>query len=127
MQTSHIAQQDRAGVRPARTRTRFAQVPIPVLISLALLPFVAGCEPAEVGLPPAGPNAIEVTIETDPTGSLVLVDGQRVGPAPQKVKLNPGPHTFKAMKSGYFTADQRVSVSSANRAPVVRLTLVASH
>lgn len=105
-----------------RTLAKRIFVPISALWLLGSM-----CEPAEAKLPPAGPNAIEVAIEAEPAGTLVMVDGSRLGNAPTKVKLNPGPHTIKGMKSGYFTAEQRVTVSSANPSPTVRLTLVASH
>jgi hypothetical protein len=99
------------------------------LLALLAIPLIAlaACEPAQTGPPAAGPNAVEIEITATPTGSLVLVDGARVGPAPQKVKLNPGPHRIKGMKSGYFPAEQRVTVSSGAPSPTVHLTLVASH
>lgn len=87
-----------------------------------------GCEPAKLGgLPEPGPNAVEVTISTQPAGAGVVVDGTPVGNGPVTVKLNPGPHRLKAAKSGYFAADQKLVVASGEAAKAVELTLVASH
>lgn len=96
-------------------------------LALSALPLVA-CEPAKVGgLAEPGPNAVVVEVTSAPPGATVVVDGTPVGPAPQSVKLNPGPHTVKAMKSGYFPQEQKLVVSSGAPAPKLNLTLVASH
>lgn len=87
-----------------------------------------GCEPAKVGgLAEPSRNAVEVTVTSEPAGATVVIDGTPLGPAPQTVKLNPGPHTVKAMKSGYFAQEQKLVVSSGEPAPKLNLTLVASH
>lgn len=93
------------------------------LLTLATL----ACEPGKVGgLAAPKPNAVEVTVDTEPPGAAVIIDGTPVGPAPQTVRLNPGPHALKATKSGYFPAEQRLTVSSGE--PLgLKLTLVASH
>lgn len=100
-------------------------------LASSLLPLVflfAACEPAKVGrLMEPGPNAVEVLIESEPVGAAVVVDGTPVGPAPQTVKLNPGPHSIKGTKSGYFAADQRLTISSSDKTQRVKLTLIASH
>jgi hypothetical protein len=86
-----------------------------------------GCDPAEgAALPPPGPNAIEIAIATEPPGAAVSVDGVPLGNAPQKAKLNPGPHTIRAFKSGYFNVDQRVTVAQGEQTEHL-LTLIASH
>jgi hypothetical protein len=91
------------------------------------LAFATACEPAvQAGLPPAGPNAIEIAIATEPAGAAVSVDGVPLGNAPQKATLNPGPHTLRAFKSGYFNVEQRVTVASGEATSHV-LTLIASH
>lgn len=95
---------------------------------LPLLPLGLACEPVKVGnLAEPGPNAVVVEVNSTPAGATVVVDGSPIGPAPQSVKLNPGPHTVKAMKSGYFPQEQKLVVSSGAPAPKLSLTLVASH
>ncbi len=91
-----------------------------------VLGFASGCEPAVVALPDPGPNAVTLTINAEPPGSQVIVDGIPVGNAPQTVKLRRGPHTIKGMKSGYFAAEQRITASTDSPKSVL-LTLVASH
>jgi hypothetical protein len=91
-----------------------------------LLPAVA-CEPAASPLPAPGPNAIEIVVKTDPPGGTVIVDGAAIGPAPQTVRLNPGPHRLRASMSGYYPAPEtKIQVGAEGPREVV-LTLVASH
>ncbi len=98
---------------------------------VALLPLLSvglACEPVKVGsLLEPGANAVLVEIDATPAGATVVVDGTPLGSAPQRVKLNPGPHTVKAMKSGYFAQEQKLVVSSGAPPPKLKLTLVASH
>lgn len=107
----------------ARLKTLLAALAV-----ASALPLVA-CEPVKVGgLADPGPNAVAVEVGSTPPGATVVVDGTPVGPAPQTVKLNPGPHTVKAMKSGYFSQEQKLVISSPQeRPPRVTFTLVASH
>lgn len=102
-------------------------LPLAALLALAL-PALA-CEPANVGrLAEPGPGALTIEISSQPPGANLVVDGTPIGPAPQSVKLNPGPHTVKAMKSGYFPQEQKLVLSSSQeRPPRVTFTLVASH
>lgn len=102
--------------------------PLLLVASFALsAPFLA-CDPVKVGsLREPGPGAVEIAITSEPAGAEVTVDGTPIGPAPKKVRLNPGPHTIKATKSGYFAQEQRLMVSSGEAPPPVSLTLVASH
>lgn len=103
--------------------------PLAVVAWLSLATLAAGCEPAKVGgLAEPGANAIQVEITSEPPGASIVVDGTPLGPAPQTVRLNPGPHTVKASKSGYFPQEQKIVLSSPDeRPPRVRFTLVASH
>lgn len=87
---------------------------------------VTACEPAKIELPDPGKNAVTITVSSTPPGATISVDGIPVGPAPQTVKVRPGPHTFKAMQSGYFAAEQRINASSDTPKDLA-LTLVASH
>lgn len=89
--------------------------------------LATACEPAASPLPPAGPNAIEIVVRTEPPGGTILVDGAPVGPSPATVKLNPGPHRLKATMSGYYpSAETRIQVGAAEPREHV-LTLIASH
>jgi len=97
-----------------------------VVVATLVFTCTAGCEPAKIELPDPGKNAVTITITTDPPGSTVSVDGVPVGLGPQTVKLRPGPHRLKALKSGYFAAEQRV-VASSGYPKTIGLTLVASH
>ncbi len=97
------------------------------IFSAALVPaLTVGCEPATIALPDPGPNAVTITVTSTPPGATISVDGIPVGPSPQTVKVRPGPHRFKAMQSGYFAAEQRVTASS-DTPNTLALTLVASH
>ena len=85
------------------------------------------CEPAKgPSLPPPGPHAADVKLETEPPGAAVVLDGVALGTAPVEVALNPGSHRVKASKSGYFPSERAIAVV-AGRAQTVRLTLVPSH
>jgi hypothetical protein len=85
------------------------------------------CQPAEMRqLPKPGANASDITVLTTPAGARVTIDGLPVGTSPQKVRLNPGPHHFKASLNGYFPVEQKFSIS-AKKAKEIHLTLVASH
>ena len=97
-----------------------------LLFTAAFACVVTGCEPATISLPDPGPNGVSITVSTTPPGATVSVDGVPVGAAPQTVVVRPGPHTLKAMKSGYFAAEQRVTASS-DTPKTLALTLVASH
>lgn len=105
-------------------RPLFALLSIAALCAGSLV--VTGCEPAKIELPDPGKNAVTITVQSTPPGATISVDGIPVGPAPQTVKVRPGPHTFKAMQSGYFSAEQRI-VASSDTPKDLALTLVASH
>lgn len=100
-----------------------------VLVVGLVAVLVAGiaCEPATPALPPAGPNAVEVVLKTDPPGGTIVVDGAPLGPSPQTLKLNPGPHRLRASMSGYYPApEMKIQVGSAG-AREFTVPLVASH
>jgi len=97
---------------------------------IALIPMsagCAGCEAAGPALPAAGPNAIDITVKTDPPGGTVIVDGASLGPSPQAVKLNPGPHRVRASMSGYYPAQEMRIQVGAEGPREVTVPLVASH
>jgi hypothetical protein len=88
---------------------------------------VGACTESAPARPPAGENAIEISIRTEPAAASIVVDGMVVGPSPQLVKLNPGPHRVRATASGYYpTQDTRIQVGVTEPRELV-LTLVASH
>lgn len=112
---------------PAAFRSRAFRGGARALLVVAGL-ALCGCEPAKIGgLPDPGPNAVDVTIDTAPPGAAVIVDGTPVGNGPVTLKLNPGNHRLKASLTGYFPADQQLTVASGDAAKKVALTLVASH
>ena len=96
------------------------------VIAAAAFAF-GGCEPAGPPLPPAGPNAIEVTVSSQPPGATVVVDGASLGTSPAKVKLNPGPHRARASMSGYYPPPELKFQVGASEPREVTVTLVASH
>jgi hypothetical protein len=101
----------------------------PLLRSLLVVVAVvlAGCDASGPALPAPGPNAIDVRITTKPAGATVVVDGIGIGPGPQTVKLNPGPHRVKALMNGYYPApDRKVQIGASEPREIV-LTLVGSH
>ncbi|HEY2515628.1 MAG TPA: PEGA domain-containing protein, partial [Polyangiaceae bacterium] len=63
--------------------------------------------------------AIEVS--TNVAGADVTVDGQPSGTTPlgSPVRLNPGPHTIAAAKSGFSPAHREIDLTSGQRAKVV--------
>jgi hypothetical protein len=101
---------------------------IVVAFSLAVgLTTLPACEAAGPALPAPGPNAIEVTIKTEPGGGNIVVDGAPVGTSPQTVKLNPGPHRVRAAMSGYYPSPETKIQVGAQEPKEITLPLVASH
>ncbi len=100
--------------------------PVALLLTLALA-IAAACDAAAPTPPVVGPNAVEITVATNPPGATVLVDGASAGPSPAKVKLNPGPHRLRASMSGYYPAPETKIQVGASEPKEHTLTLVASH
>lgn len=99
-----------------------------VVVTVALAAFAGvGCEPAGPALPPPGPSAIEIVVRTEPPGGTIVVDGAPLGPSPQTVKLNPGPHRVRASMSGYYPAPETKIQVGASEPREVTIPLVASH
>ncbi len=83
-----------------------------MLISAA---FISGCS-IVVGIIAATydePTSLEVTIESDPAGAEVFVNGRKVGTAPLKVTIEglSKEHKVVLMKNGYQTKSESVSIS----------------
>jgi hypothetical protein len=93
-----------------------------VVVAAALI----GCDPVAVSLP-AGPNAIQFTIKTEPPGATLVVDGAPIGKAPATVAINPGPHRIKATMSGYYPAPETRVQVGASEPREITIPLVASH
>lgn len=100
-----------------------------LLASMMVTVVALACEasaPASA-VTPAGPNAIEIVVRTEPSGAIVVVDGAPAGPSPATVKLNPGPHRLRASMSGYYPAPEAKIQVGASEPREHVLTLVASH
>ena len=96
-------------------------------LAFLLFPLAAACDASGPALPPAGPNAVEIAVDSAPSGASITVDGSIVGTAPQVVKLNPGPHRLRASMSGYYpTQDTKIQVGEGEPTKHT-LSLVASH
>jgi len=78
------------------------------LLAGALLWLVACSE--KKALPSPGPNAQEVTFDTQPPGAQVTVDGVFAGQTPLKVKLDPGRYRVRLSMSAYFPEEQVLTV-----------------
>lgn len=99
-----------------------------VVVAAALGPLAASaCEPAGSALPPPGPSAVEIVVRTEPPGGTIVVDGAPLGPSPQTVKLNPGPHRVRASMSGYYPAPETKIQVGASEPREITIPLVASH
>ncbi|MEW6725101.1 MAG: PEGA domain-containing protein [Bacillota bacterium] len=67
--------------------------------------------------------AARVTIETQPDGAFVYVDGKRAGLTPARVRVTPGSHEIRLEKEGYFP--RTISISVERRGAVrIRETMV---
>lgn len=99
------------------------------LVALLVVVLAAGgaCEPAGPALPPPGPSAVEIVVRTEPPGGTIVVDGAPLGPSPQTVRLNPGPHRVRASMSGYYPAPETKIQVGASEAREITIPLVASH
>jgi hypothetical protein len=83
-----------------------------MLINIA---FISGCS-IIVGIIAAShdePISLEVTIESDPPGAEIFVNGRKVGKAPLKVTIEglSKEHTVVFIKNGYQTKIESVSIS----------------
>jgi hypothetical protein len=76
---------------------------------------------------PAGPNAIEMAVKSNPPGAIVIIDGVSLGTAPTTVKMNPGPHRARASMSGYYPPPETRFQVGASEPREVTINLVASH
>ena len=56
------------------------------------------------------PRSGEVVVSSSPPGSLVFVDGERLGPAPQTVQLQAGAHSVRVEKEGFRLFEQQVQI-----------------
>jgi len=64
--------------------------------------------PRAVAPAPAGTGTVEITSGIG--GALVSVDGERLGPAPQRVELSAGPHKVRVEKEGFEAYEREVHV-----------------
>jgi hypothetical protein len=97
-------------------RVRRITLSILLLISAA---FISGCS-LIVGIIAASydePASLEMTIESDPPGAEIYVNGKKVGTAPLKVTIEglSKEHKVVFIKNGYQTKIERVSISPDTR------------
>jgi hypothetical protein len=83
-----------------------------VLINMA---FVSGCS-LVIGIIASTydePASLEMTIESDPPGAEIFVNGKKVGTAPLKVTIEglSKEHTVVFIKNGYQTKIESVSIT----------------
>lgn len=71
------------------------------------------------------PVAFELTIETDPPGALVYVDGQEKGLGPLKVMLPTGSHRLRATLDGYVSAVAEQQMKQEAATVKLKLTQLA--
>ena len=75
-------------------------------------------EPAPAAASPPATGALSV--ETDPPGATVLLDGTAVGTTPLRaVQVAPGPHHVRAQAAGYLPAEERVTVEAGAASTLV--------
>jgi len=79
------------------------------------------------GLASARSKVATVTVQTDPAGAEVLVDGVGLGRSPldAPVYLKPGKHVIEAKLAGHASAQQAVAASEGQRVPL-SLSLAAA-
>ena len=53
---------------------------------------------------------VEIQFETEPAGAALSVDGELIGPAPQTLRLEPGPHTVVAVRADYLRLERTIEV-----------------
>ena len=74
--------------------------------------------------PPAAPAPAVLTIETDPPGALILVDGKEAGRSPLTLDtLGPGEHTVSATLEGRRPAERQVKLATPGERAMMLLAL----
>jgi hypothetical protein len=97
------------------------------LLALASCLAVLACRQVPPPAPPApGPDARAVTVESEPPGAEVVVDGWRRGETPCAFRLDPGQHRLTLRRSGYLPYQAELVVRFGADARVAA-ALVASH
>jgi hypothetical protein len=96
-----------------------------VLINMA---FVSGCS-LVIGIIASTydePASLEMTIESDPPGAEIFVNGKKVGTAPLKVTIEglSKEHTVVFIKNGYQTKIESVSISPDTRTDKQYLSVI---
>ena len=80
-----------------------------------------------VAAPPVAPAPPILTIETDPPGALIKVDGQEAGHSPLTLDtLSVGEHTVAVLLEGRTPAERQVKLGSPGERAMVLLALAAS-
>jgi hypothetical protein len=60
------------------------------------------------------PTSAKVSLESNPAGADVEVDGSFVGNTPSDVQLTEGEHTITVKKAGYKDWERKLKVSAGN-------------
>ena len=97
---------------------RLKQITSLVLVWINMA-FVSGCS-LVIGIIASTydePASLEMTIESDPPGAEIFVNGKKVGTAPLKVTIEglSKEHTVVFIKNGYQTKIESVSISPDTR------------
>ncbi|KFE60150.1 serine/threonine-protein kinase [Hyalangium minutum] len=80
--------------------------------------------PPPVATPPVAPAPPILTIETDPPGALIKVDGQEVGHSPLTLDtLSVGEHSVAASLEGRLPAERQVKLANPGERAMVLLAL----
>jgi serine/threonine-protein kinase len=84
-------------------------------------PVQTGTQPAS---PPAAPAPAVLTIETDPPGALIMVDGKEAGRSPLTLDtLGLGEHTVSAALEGRRQAERQVKLTTPGERAMMLLAL----
>lgn len=96
--------------------------------ALLLVAFLAlaACEEKRPAAPPPGPNAQDVTFETDPPGAEIAIEGTFRGATPMTLKLDPGRYRVRISMSAYFPEEQVLTVAYGQPAKF-QFSLIRSH
>jgi TonB family protein len=110
---------DISGPRPRRLRSLGTAVGMTAALTLAALLAVARVPPPVVPVAPSG-----LSIESEPSGAGVWLDGDPVGMAPIVLSpLAPGPHRVLVVREGYAPAEVQLQVTEGMGVVPLRFAL----
>ncbi len=109
-----------SGARWVRSWLLGAVVALSVLLALAVILMVHRPSPQQAAV---APPLFPVTIETEPEGATVVIDGSIHQEPGRVTRLSPGSHRVTASLNGYETATERFEIASSGRFEPVIVTL----